>query len=91
MKRYNGTMVVSILVEHDGQSWYWTQRWQVEEREVDEWKANGSRSSSMEVEESLSIISRIIEKGDQPDKYNEKTIGHDGYLLSQYAISSGHH
>ena len=61
-------VAVKAIVEHDGQSWYWTERWQVEEREVDEWKANGSRSGSMEDEEALAIIDRIIEKGGQPGK-----------------------
>lgn len=61
-------VAVKSIVEHDDQAWYWTERWQREEREVDEWKANGSRTGPMEADKALAIIDQIIEQGGQQDE-----------------------
>ena len=61
-------VAVKSIVEHNDQAWYWTERWQREEREVDEWKATGSRTGPMEAEKALAIIDQIIEQGGQQDE-----------------------
>ena len=58
----------SAIIDHNDQAWYWTERWQQAEREVDEWKASGQRSEPMEVEEALAVLERIVEQSGQQDK-----------------------
>jgi hypothetical protein len=59
---------VKGIIDHHDQSWYWSEQWQREEREVDEWKANGQRTGPMEAEEALKLLDDIIEQGGQQSK-----------------------
>ncbi|MHB1681552.1 MAG: hypothetical protein ACYCYO_01810 [Bacilli bacterium] len=61
-------VAVKSIVEHDDQAWYWTERWQQAEREVDEWKVSGQRSEPMNAEDALAMLDRIIEQSEQQDK-----------------------
>lgn len=56
------------ITEHHDQSWYWTERWQHEEREVDAWKASGQRTGPMDPEEALAVLDRIVERGECQDE-----------------------
>ncbi len=58
-------VAVKSIVEHDGQAWYWTERWQREEREADEEKASGQRIGPMSATEALAMLDRIIEQSEK--------------------------
>lgn len=44
------------------QSWYWTDRWQQAEREVDEWKTSGQRGEPLDIERALKVLDALAEE-----------------------------
>lgn len=57
-------LVPAVAVPKD-QAWYWTEEWQVEEREVDEQISRKEISRPMQLDEALSTLDRLMHKDEQ--------------------------
>ncbi len=56
---------VKGIIDHNDQSWYWSEHWQQEEREADQQKANGQQIGPMSAEDMLKMLDQIIENNEQ--------------------------